>query len=143
MSKVILCAIDVSRADSEAKVLREAAKLAQADGAQLDVVTVIPDFGMSMVGGYFSADHMKKACEQARTLLTLAVGTVLGEEVNTKVRHIVCVGTTYHEVLEVARKEGADLIVLGAHRPDIRDYLLGPNAARVVRHAEVSVYVVR
>ena len=143
MSKVILCAIDVSRADSEAKVLREAAKLALADDAQLDVVTVIPDFGMSMVGGFFSTDHTRKAREQARIMLTKAVGAVLGEELNARVRHIVSVGTTYHEVLEVARKEGADLIVLGAHRPDIRDYLLGPNAARVVRHAQVSVYVVR
>ncbi|MEP3300223.1 MAG: universal stress protein, partial [Pseudoruegeria sp.] len=37
----------------------------------------------------------------------------------------------------------ADLIVIGAHRPDFKDYLLGPNAARVVRHSECSVYVVR
>jgi nucleotide-binding universal stress UspA family protein len=33
--------------------------------------------------------------------------------------------------------------VVGAHRQDLKDYLLGPNAARVVRHADCSVYVVR
>ena len=38
---------------------------------------------------------------------------------------------------------GATLIVIGAHRPDLKDYLLGPHAARVVRHAECSVLVVR
>ena len=37
----------------------------------------------------------------------------------------------------------ADLIVMGSHRPELRDYLLGPNAARVVRHAPCSVVVVR
>jgi nucleotide-binding universal stress UspA family protein len=37
----------------------------------------------------------------------------------------------------------ADLIVLAAHRPELKDYLLGPNASRVVRHAKCSVYVIR
>ena len=37
----------------------------------------------------------------------------------------------------------SDLIVIGAHRPELRDYLLGPNAGRVVRHAKQSVLVVR
>ena len=36
-----------------------------------------------------------------------------------------------------------DLIVIGAHKPDFKDYLLGPNAARVVRHSHCSVHVVR
>jgi hypothetical protein len=30
-----------------------------------------------------------------------------------------------------------------AHSPDLKDYLLGPNAARVVRHANQSVMVIR
>ncbi|MBT6187404.1 MAG: universal stress protein, partial [Rhodospirillales bacterium] len=30
-----------------------------------------------------------------------------------------------------------------SHRPALKDYLLGPNAAQVVRHADVSVLVVR
>ena len=36
-----------------------------------------------------------------------------------------------------------DLIVLASHRPETKDYLLGPNAARVARHAKQSVFVVR
>jgi nucleotide-binding universal stress UspA family protein len=35
----------------------------------------------------------------------------------------------------------ATLIVMGAHRPAFQDYLIGPNAARVVRHAKCSVLV--
>ena len=41
------------------------------------------------------------------------------------------------------RKAEADLIVVGSHRPAMRDYLLGTNAARVVRHAHCSVLVAR
>ena len=32
---------------------------------------------------------------------------------------------------------------MASHRPELRDYLIGPNAARVMRHADASVLVVR
>jgi nucleotide-binding universal stress UspA family protein len=52
-------------------------------------------------------------------------------------------GSIYDEVLRAARELGCDCIVMGSHRPELKDYLLGPNAARVVRHAPCSVMVVR
>ncbi len=52
-------------------------------------------------------------------------------------------GHIYDNILKTADRIGADVIVLGAHRPDLEDYLLGPNSARVVRHAKQSVFVVR
>ena len=42
-----------------------------------------------------------------------------------------------------AEIESTDLIVIGAHKAQISDFLLGPNAARVVRHSKASVLVVR
>jgi nucleotide-binding universal stress UspA family protein len=59
------------------------------------------------------------------------------------VQHIVGHGTAYEEILRVAGDIKSDLIVMGSHRPNMEDYLLGPNAARVVRHANCSVLVVR
>ncbi len=52
-------------------------------------------------------------------------------------------GTIYKQVLQLANSLRCDLIVLASHRPGTQDYLLGPNAARVVRHASQSVHVVR
>ena len=52
-------------------------------------------------------------------------------------------GGVYAGVLAVAERIGADLIVLAAHRPAMRDFLLGTNASRIVRHARCSVLVVR
>ena len=49
----------------------------------------------------------------------------------------------YAEILRVAEEAEADLIVVGSHRPAMKDYLLGTNAARVVRHARCSVLVAR
>ena len=45
----------------------------------------------------------------------------------------------YAEILGVAEEAGPDLIVVGSHRPGMRDYLLGTKASRVVRHASSSV----
>ena len=42
-----------------------------------------------------------------------------------------------------AKEIGAGLIVVGAHRPEVEDYALGPTAARLVRRAPCSIIVVR
>lgn len=143
MTGPVLCAIDVSNPHRDDAVLRRAAQLAALDSAQLDVITVVPDYGMSVVGSYFDKGHHPKIEEEARRLLNDLVTEVLGAEINAKVRHIVTTGNAYDEILRVARADGASLIVIGAHTPDFSDYLLGPNAARVVRHAKCSVLVVR
>ncbi|PID36539.1 MAG: universal stress protein [Rhodobacterales bacterium] len=141
--KTVLCAIDINRPDDDHKILRRAAQLAELDGAKLDVITVMPDFGSSMVAAYFS-DHKADTMRQhAKELVEKACIEALGAEANKSIRHIVVTGNVYEEVLHCAKADGADLIVIGAHRPDLKDYLLGPNAARVVRHSECSVYVVR
>ncbi len=143
MRQAVLCAVDISNEDRDVKVLKEAARLAEMDGRQLDVITVVPDYGMSWVGSFFEKDHHDKVVAEARRHLGELCESVLGAETNRKVRHIVATGTAYEEILKVAKVDQAALIVIGAHRPDLKDYLLGPVAARVVRHAECSVYVVR
>ncbi|MEC7793559.1 MAG: universal stress protein [Pseudomonadota bacterium] len=143
MTKTVLCAVDINRPVEEKPVLETAAKLAALDGAQLDILTVVPDFGSTVVGAYFQDHHVATAKEEAGKLLRNLSRTTLGDEVDMKVRHIVAVGKAYEEVLKAAAHAGTDLIVIGAHSPDLKDYLLGPNAARVVRHAKCSVYVVR
>lgn len=143
MTATVLCAVDINRPSDEAQVLKVAKRLADLDDAQLDVITVVPDFGATVVGAYFEDHHVKTARDGAAKTLSDSVKAVIGAEANDKVRHIVAVGSVYEEVLKAAKLSGADLIVIGAHRPDFKDYLLGPNAARVVRHSDCSVYVVR
>ncbi|MEX5727162.1 universal stress protein F [Rhodovulum iodosum] len=139
----ILCAIDVSQPEHDREVLRVAARLAAMDKARLDVITVVPDFGMSVVGAYFDKEFHDKAVEKAKAILNDFVTDVIGAEGNKGVRHIIATGKAYEEILHAAREAGSDLIVIGSHKPELRDYLLGPNAARVVRHCNCSVYVVR
>ena len=143
MTGPVLCAVDISNPHRDDNVLRRVARLAALDDAQLDVITVVPDYGMSVVGSYFDKDHHPRIEADARQRLNDLVTEVLGAEANETVRHVVVTGNAYEEILRVARVDAASLIVIGAHKPDFRDFLLGPNAARVVRHAECSVMVVR
>jgi len=141
--KTVLCAVDISNSDRDLGVLQQAARLAAMDDAQLDVITVVPDFGMSVVSGYFDDSYHEQAMEDAKRLLNDLATEALGAEANAKLRHVVGTGNAYEEILKAAATDKADLIVIGAHKPDFADYLLGPNAARVVRHSKCSVYVVR
>ncbi|NOD63414.1 MULTISPECIES: universal stress protein [unclassified Ruegeria] len=143
MTRSVLCAIDISNGEIDVPVLQKAAALADLEGAQLDVVTVLPDFGESWVSGFFEPDFHDKAFEEAQATLTSLCVKALGSERNESIRHVVATGTAYQEILKTAEGAGSDLIVIGAHKPDFKDYLLGPNASRVVRHSSVSVYVVR
>ncbi|MGV6840048.1 MAG: universal stress protein, partial [Planktomarina sp.] len=138
MTQTVLCAIDINRPDEEEDVLRTAKRLADLDDAQLDLITVVPDFGASVVGAYFQDHQVKTAKDGAKALLNDFGAKVLGSQDNEAVRHVVAVGNVYEEVLKIANIDGADLIVIGAHRPDLKDFLLGPNAARIVRHAQCS-----
>lgn len=143
MSRPVLCAVDISNKGKDDAVLKEAKRLADLDGAQLDVVTVIPDFGQSLVAGFFDQSHHDVAIAKAKAALKDQIIASLGPEADAAVRHVVATGNAYEEILHTARETNCGLIVIGAHKPDFADYLLGPNAARVVRHSTCSVHVVR
>ena len=141
MYKEILLPIDLNHESSWRKALPQAIALARVDGAKLHVLTVIPDYGMSMVGSYFPDDFSEKATEGTEAALKkLVKEQVPGDvPVETHVKH----GTIYKKIVNTATKMGCDLIVMASHRSEMKDYLIGPNSARVVRHAKQSVFVVR
>lgn len=141
MYKTILLAIDLNEASSWEKALPVAVEQAIAGGSKLHIATVVPDYGMSLVGSFFPSDYEKKALAEADKVLDKFVADNLPEEI--EVSHTVGHGTIYKEILATADRVGADLIVMASHRPERSDYLLGPNAARVVRHGKCSVLVVR
>ncbi len=141
MYRNILFTVDLGEESSWQKALPVAIEHARAFGSRLHVMTVVPGFGMSMVGQFFPKGYEKKMRERARAELHDFVKEHVPEGI--PVQHIVGEGTVYSTIIETARKIGADLIVMQAHRPELGDYLLGPNAARVVRHADCSVLVVR
>lgn len=142
MYKDILLTVDLANLDDELKAVGFAVEYAQAFGSTLHVLTVVPDYGLSIVGSYFPSNHEKTSVARASSELKTFTARVIPPAVRH--RHIVDHGVIYRIILHYARQIDADLIVLTAGRKvDLDDYLLGPNAARVVRHAKCSVHVVR
>ncbi len=52
-------------------------------------------------------------------------------------------GIVYVELLNYIEKVKGDLVILSSHRPELKDYLIGPVASRVLRHSNCSVLVCR
>ena len=141
MYRHILVPVDLNEASSWQKALPQAIELAQTHGSELHVLNVVPDFGMSVVGSFFPGDFGKKAAAEAEAALSKLVAEIIPGGI--RANPIVVSGNVYQEIMSTADRIGADLIVMAAHRPELKDYLLGPNAARVVRHADQSVLIVR
>lgn len=142
MYRNILVSIDLDDPSDLDTTLRRAVELTQATAkAKLHVMTVLPPFGMSIVGSFFPKNFEHEVAEKLMARLKADVDPRLPE--GMRCQHIVGEGSIYEVVLRISREIKADCIVIGAHRPDLADYLLGPNAARVVRHAVCSVLVVR
>lgn len=141
MYKDILMPIDLEDDHSWKQALPNAIDMARNSGATLHVMTVVPDFGMSIVGQYFPVEARDKMAKAILKDLHAFVDTHIPDDI--KVQHIVGEGKVYEAILSMAKKTKTDLIIMASHRPELKDYLLGPNSARVVRHANCSVLVVR
>ncbi|MFC1664024.1 universal stress protein [Pseudomonadota bacterium] len=141
MFKKILVAIDLLELVFARRAIKAAVALAKQNNAALKVMTVLPGYSMPLVAGFFPKDYESKAKEAAASQLDAFVAKHVPDAL--KVSSAVLEGHAYEQVLKMADKWKANLIVMGAHSPELKDYLLGPNAARVVRHAKQSVLVVR
>jgi nucleotide-binding universal stress UspA family protein len=141
MYRHILLPVDLSDKHSWRKALPTALALCTTFQAELHLMTVVPEFGLPMVGQFFPEGYEAKLRQHAaKQLRDFAAQQVPGE---IECRRIIAEGKVYQEIMKAADAIKADLIVMGSHRPELSDYLLGPNAARVMRHAKCSVMVVR
>jgi universal stress protein A len=139
--KRILCATDFS-GTSEAAVAT-AERLAGSLGAELLFLHVTTDGPMwreglpPSVGKVMEAQREWVAKELGARVATLAATGVTA-------RALVKTGTAWDEIVQTARDEGADLIVMGTEgRTGLNRMLIGSVAENVVRHAGCPVMTVR
>ena len=141
MYRNVLMPVDLSDKHSWRKALPTAISLCETFEAKLYLMAVVPDSGLPVVSTLLPEGYEAKLRQQvAKQLRDLAAQQVPPE---IESRRIVTAGRIYQEILKAADAIKADLIIMAAHRPELADYLLGPNAAKVVRHAKCSVMVVR
>ena len=142
MFKNILLAVDLNHEASWKKALPVALANCKSFSARLHIVMVMPDFGMPIVASQFPKDFARKLHDSTEEHLKEFVQKHVASSVDAEY-HVLSGGTIYGLILEYAKGKDIDLIVMAAHRPDLKSYLLGPNAERVSRHAQASVLVVR
>jgi nucleotide-binding universal stress UspA family protein len=142
MFKSILVPIDLNHEETWTQALPLAVKMAKESGAALHVTSVVPDFGAAMVQSYFPAGFEKEALGRAESDLERIVAEAVPAELNCKV-HLEH-GSIRKHILDQVQNTGADLIIMASHAPEqFREFLVGSHADWIVRHAPVSVFVVR
>ena len=144
MSKNILVPIDISEIELTQQVIPHVETYARQDDAPIHFLAVIPDYTYfaSYRLGYASVPPDAKEREVAamEALSEIVAKFSLPED---RIEKYVLCGPPKDHILQLADDIHADVIILASHRPSISTYLLGSNAAVVVRHAKCSVLVVR
>lgn len=141
MFNKILIPIDLVHESSWRKALPLAIREARNNNAQLTVMTVVPELDAAFTAAALPRDFNKNRRKEAETKLAELYAREVPDDI--KAEQYVGDGNIYRSILKRAEDTGVDLIVMASHRPSLRDYLLGANAARVVRHARCTVMVVR
>jgi nucleotide-binding universal stress UspA family protein len=140
MFRTILVPVDIDDVETSRPALDKAVALVESSGGTIRLIYVrslVPMSFMEFVPPTFDTAQQGEA---EKRLAALVQTIRLPKE---RVSSVVTLGGVYHDVLQEADKIGADLIVVGSHRTTMATYLIGSNAATIVRHAKCSVLVVR
>ena len=141
----ILVAVDGS--PTSMKGLREAIRLAKDDRAQLFVVHVVNELYAfaNLEGLTAGVDIVPALREGGRRVLAKAKAVADKERIRAKtLMRETPGGAAADLIVREARKQRADLIVLGTHgRRGLRRAVLGSDAEQVVRRSPVPVLLVR
>lgn len=114
----------------------ETARSLRADGGHILAVHVYEPLN-GAASTFVSEDAVANALQTAKDTLAERVAEA------TDVEPVMLKGHSGRAITEHAKKIGADCIIVGSHKPGLRDYFLGSTAARIVRHASCSVHVLR
>lgn len=140
----ILVPIDISDTDLTLQVIAHVEAQAKVNNAKVYFMTVIPSVPYyTTLGLAYSAERPDK--EQFRNEALSQLDEIV-KKFNIpadRVEKHITTGAPKDQILKFADSINPDLIVIASHRPSITTYLLGSNAAVIVRHAKCSVLVVR
>ncbi len=142
--KRIMAATDFSECSDHA--LRYACEFAETFGAELHLVNVTEppaaaysEFGIGYVG-------VEKLDEDLQRGAEAKLNTLPSQEWQAKLKIVrkAILGSTFVELVQYAKKQDIDMIVLGTHgRGAIAHMLMGSTAEKVVRKAPCPVLTVR
>ena len=122
--------------DRDAVGALEIAGAIAAEGAKITLIHVmeqIPAYAIS----YMSADYMaqsRRAIEEELGQMAEGLPGATG---------LVIDGHSGRAILDYAKRDKTDCIIIASQRPGMQDLFLGSTASQVVRHATCAVHVIR
>ena len=137
----ILLPVDMEHTAESDRALKIAIDEAQRSKAKLTVMTVAPGFGSPLVASYFDEGAVKEALQEVARHLKKYVEDNIPEEV--EVEAVVAEGNPAELILKQEKASNIDLVVLASTNSRIENLLLGSCAAKVVRHSQCTVTVVK
>ncbi len=135
MYKTILVPVATDHSEHTRTAL-EVARALKAEGGKIIAVHAIEPVPGYVVQ-YLPEGQLAASRAQAEAGLRAETGDA------EDIERVLIDGSAGQAILDLASKSGADLIVIASHKPGLQDYFLGSTAARVVRHAQCAVHVVR
>jgi nucleotide-binding universal stress UspA family protein len=140
--KTIVCAVDFS--EYSLPVAEHAHVLAKALGAEVVVAYIAPALSQ-YVGFHVPPNSVENFVGEIVSGAEKTMETFLAENFpEAKARGKVVSGNPAEEILSIAEKEEADLIIMGTHgRTGIDRFLFGSVAEKVVKSSHRAVLTVR
>lgn len=139
MYRKILVPVDLSHAEKLTKALSTAVDIAKHYDAALCYITVT-----NTTPG--AAAHNPKELAEKLKVFAEEQGNAHGLRTSSEVLSTPDTAVELdHKLLDAIRDTEADLIVMASHAPGVGDrlHILHSNAANIVKHSDISVFVVR
>lgn len=136
MYQKILVPIDMAHKERAAAMI-EVARAQLDENGQIVLLNVYEE-----VPNWVASSLPAEILSKTEAVAHQALREIAGEN-NPSISVQVLSGRPYQTILKVAKEMDAELIVVASHHPDLGDYFLGSTAAKVVRHAICSVFVLR
>jgi nucleotide-binding universal stress UspA family protein len=142
MFKKILCPVDFSEFTKD--VIAYAADISKRYGAELHVLHVIPNLTyFTPYESFLTPENLVAIEKNIQDEVDRDFGKVL-KNVDINVKKAVRTGVAFVEIIDYAKTEGIDLIVMGTHgRSGIEHILIGNVAEKVVRKSPCPVMTIR
>jgi nucleotide-binding universal stress UspA family protein len=132
--------VDIDYPETAAAVYQKASGLARLSGAQIRLISVMPGFGMPIVGSYISDNVRKGVTDRFKESLEKFIKDHCEEPVSYTVRS----GKSWEEIIRAADRWEADLIVVFHNRRhEINEVFSRSCSQRVTDNANCSVLRLR
>ncbi|EKT57323.1 universal stress protein [Providencia sneebia] len=141
MYKNILVPIDITEKSLSDLVLPHIQYLAEPEDTRIHFLAVIPTVPFYTSMGFGFAEQ----ADNEQDKVTLQLSEIIKEFNLPKEKYTaqIIMGSPRDEILDVADKIKADLIVIGSRKPGVSTYFLGSTATMIIQNSKISVFAVR